>query len=396
MKHIYIIYIAIYIALSSCVSKKTDNIIESKDSKALLKVELSGIDNGQKTDYSQIYSDIEYVTLEHNPLVNIRMISNIEIMRDKSYLIFDMGNRTIARFDSTGAFLNTIGETGHATGEYIFPTSASYDPYSNNVIVWDNKQLLYYSIDGKFQKKLDLDWSSKLIIAINENQLMAFFGYSPSIIDQNKGLGYAYKIIDKQTGSIVEEFWPFTKDEKDPMTGISHCIERYKDRIMCHPTLSTSLFEYSNGDYRKICEIDLPEKSKWAHGDNSKEICESYSSSLASEDCLNGISNIFYSTRYYILNYYWHNHIHASFIDKKTGNVVCRGDYVRNDIDGLPGSLSFLKVIDDKVYCAIDPSEFESAYSSIKEDNSDSNKKKEQLQRFVNSQYPIIQICTLK
>ena len=188
---------------------------------------------------SNVFSSVEYVPLESNSHSAVGMIDKLEFTDHGDMIVYDNRNGIIIRYDSEGHYLNKIGERGHQKNEYVKPMDIAYDPFCNQVIVWDNirKSLLYYNIDGSFVNKTNSElWHGSLEV-LDRNYL----GICTSRIIKESPYSFKFFLMDR-SGKIKKEF-----DEYNTVAGFQrspNCIfSNCEGKLLCHTEYSSNIFE---------------------------------------------------------------------------------------------------------------------------------------------------------
>jgi hypothetical protein len=82
-----------------------------------------------------------------------RVTPNVD--EEGNIYVCDGGNKRVQKYDKNGKYATTIGREGQGPGEYMYPSSLFLDD-GGNPCVNDSRNLIYYTRDGSFQKKIQL------------------------------------------------------------------------------------------------------------------------------------------------------------------------------------------------------------------------------------------------
>jgi len=115
-----------------------------------------GLQKGGVIKLSDLCSSIEYIPLctDDNSIIGSRPLLNI---LDGSFYITDNKSDNCKIFDSTGCFLNTIGQKGNSKGEYISIRGFDIEEDRSNVAIRDFNKIVTYNKNGLFVKEVLFD-----------------------------------------------------------------------------------------------------------------------------------------------------------------------------------------------------------------------------------------------
>ncbi|KAA6349104.1 hypothetical protein EZS27_003500 [termite gut metagenome] len=108
----------------------------------------------EKDSLSSIFKSFEIIRLEtvDESLIG-RRINKIRKKHHKYFISYD--NKALVQFDRQGVFLRKIQNIGSGPGEYI--SLVDFDVLPNgNIIIQDNRKLLFYASTGEFIKAIPL------------------------------------------------------------------------------------------------------------------------------------------------------------------------------------------------------------------------------------------------
>lgn len=98
----------------------------------------------------------KWVCLETSPNSIIGTVSCLRYLNNNFILACDTFN--LFRYSQNGNLLNRIGRKGQGPGEYRFVFDFTIDSANRMVEVFDHikKQMLFYNIEGQFDKQIDV------------------------------------------------------------------------------------------------------------------------------------------------------------------------------------------------------------------------------------------------
>lgn len=228
-------YLSVVLSLSACNVKDNNGIIPGT-------ADISNLDNIEKIEfmdvntypiglYSDVFSEVHYVALESTEGSVIGEIEKMAVTNNNDFLVFDYKNKSVLLFDSIGRFKNRIGVIGHAKNEYIEPLDMVYDEYNNKVIVYDNakKSLIYYTLDGKYNKSILLKEHIENFEVLDESHLVLYNGYKGMM---DRDVNYNYEIIDTK-GHVMKRFAPYDKIMRS-IAMTPYPFHKYDKKLYCH------------------------------------------------------------------------------------------------------------------------------------------------------------------
>ncbi|SDD63768.1 hypothetical protein SAMN04488104_104316 [Algoriphagus faecimaris] len=189
------------LCVSSC---STDS--EVSDSSIYINLE-----NVEKTNWEDIFDDIEVIPLEftsESMLVNIHKI----LMLDGDYILFDKDQSVVYKFDSKGKYLSKLDKLGSAPGEYQSLYDMLINPYTNNIELLSPTGSIYtYNKDFEWIETIDIEGvrsvhkfeyyaediialfsndnrleSNFLLYSTKENRLIKKIKFEPSVFEINQ------------------------------------------------------------------------------------------------------------------------------------------------------------------------------------------------------------------
>jgi len=364
--------------LSSCGNNTTSNLYSINEEDAGIVLNLPNPDeiSDSSLNYSDLFSNVRYITFEFRPYAAIGTITQIEKTNDNDYVIFDIQNHLIVRYDSCGRFLNLIGDRGNGKNEYNNPTMIAYDRFENQIIVQDNgsKKIKFFSLDGKIVKSFPSPSWHCGVHVVDKERLVFFFNY-------DDGMQCNYCVTDKD-GNVCYQFERINPD--------------YTPKVL--PLVNNTFFEdgcelysrspYSNVVYSIHADTILPKcifranEGEWSLGSPLK-VKESITQSQH-----NNIYNVFVAQSKILLSCYRENRVcmwgYYSNDSLRWFSSMC------NDIDHIVETLDWKAFTGEDLIAVIYPERLEADNSSY------SSEELQIIEQIENSINPSIQICTLK
>ena len=385
MKNKYLfLFILINSFISACSLSET-NLQEIDLTKVQNKVLIPDMKDSLEIRYSDLYSNVRYITLESCPEeAIIGLISRMEIANNGDFIIFDQINNKIVRYDSCGQFKNLIGERGHGPNEYISPKTICYDKYENLLIVvdgWTGK-LLYFNLNGKMIKSLKVPFPSEIKV-LDQVHLVLFNNYS-------KAENYNYLIVTKD-GKECSKFEPIQKTIK--MKGFPDTGNVFKyfdeDILLCRSAYSSIIYKAQADSIIPYIEMYSTDKI-WAMS-RPNQLADAYKNTdkayVRTALVING--------KVILEGYNFINNYPFLYINDLQGHIRA-GQKVINDVFGYANFTCFLQNKGNNIYKYIKPEKYEELLDSWKDRTDIPQKDREFVTRMANSINPIIQVCTVK
>ena len=372
------------ITVCGCTSTKSPNLSIDKN-QAKIKLQIPEIKENEPWHYSDVFSKVEFITLEATPTSMVGNIQNMEITPNKDYIVFDRENRKVARFDSTGHFLNTIGECGHGASEYINPSSISYDKYNDQLAVFDsnNKAIMFYSLDGEYANQIKLDRYFSDFCILDKDHIVIFFDY----FSQNTG--YNYWIIDRE-GKPLSKFEQIAEEnllKAFPSTQGTFTNEN--SNLLCRSHFSDIVYRVVGTDVEPYIHITDP-SGNFDIGD-PKDVAN-----FTQRD--NSISFLAQIKKTIFINISKGCYVYTWAVTPEKSFIGLSPD---NDLSEISLIGQLLNSDGQNVYYAVSPESAEISYDCLVKNATYKNatideKVAEQFMRFSANKNPIIQICTVK
>jgi hypothetical protein len=132
------------------------------------------------THYEEMFKKTETIFLETNRNCLISKISQLEVFSNKVFIL-DNNTKNIFLFNIKGKFLNKIGSRGKGPGQYIRPKNFIIDCKDSLLKVYDSaqKKIIAYNFNGDFEKEIILD---RYLLSFGEwENGYGYWGYCSSI-----------------------------------------------------------------------------------------------------------------------------------------------------------------------------------------------------------------------
>ena len=384
--------------LASCQGIKYGEInymtLPEKDAGEVIDLKSQQFSKDSSFHFSDIFCNVSYIPLEVTLESAIGRIDKLEVTLHNDFIIFDRQNGIIARFDSTGHFLNHLGYRGHGNNEYVFPKDVVYDMYNNQFIVYDlaKKSLLFYDETGECTKKIELDYVFESFTVVDSTHIVTFSN-NLRYAKQSDTL-YNFRVIS-HTGQVIAQYDPYKSNRHTFRPNSDYTFKYQLGRMLCNRMYTPLVFSISLSDIAPLYYIDL----------GSKQIpqeCLSSDSDIELSDQSNfsqySFCKSFYESEdYYILNVVEKRNLCICFIPKNSRHICICGYKGDNDICGLVSNTEIKYVTRNDVYFVVDPQYFsQKRHFYLQRGINISIKDKNTIEEYSNLTNPIIQKCTLK
>jgi len=122
-----------------------------------IEIEVNADKGSSNILYSNLFDDVEVVTLQTLENNLIGEVTQIEYIDDTIY-IFDAGfAKSLFMFNREGLYIGRVGVLGKGVGEYIYPTSFWVE--DNQILIYDMHlhSIFFYNKKGDFLKKIEIE-----------------------------------------------------------------------------------------------------------------------------------------------------------------------------------------------------------------------------------------------
>lgn len=384
IKNQFVIFLLAVSVLPSCSNNTTSNIflINEKNADIVLNLPTPDDISNSTINYSDLFSSVRYVTFESRPYATIGKITQIEKTNDNDYVIFDIKNHLIARYDSCGRFLNLIGERGNGKNEYIHPTMITYDKFENQIIVQDNgsKKIKFFSLEGTLVKSFPSPSWHCGVHVVDKDHLVFFFNY-------DDGIHFNYCVTDKD-GNACYQFENINSNyTPEVLPFVNNVFFSDGSELYCRSPYSNLVYSIKADTIIPKCFIRANE-GEWSLG-SPLNVKESITQSQ-----YNKIYNVLIAKGKILLSCYINSDV--CIWGYYSNDSLRWFSYMTNDIDKIVETLDWKNVIGDELIAVIYPEYVENQKESLSDISDCFSEKYQMLEQITNSINPTIQICTLK
>ena len=206
MRHI--IFILPILLFISCAKEKKQ-ISNSTNQNHIKEIDIGKKCFDDKSDYTDIISDVEFIKLETNSNCLIGNILKIDYFNHNFYILDK--NRLLI-FDSEGNFLNALDKIGRGHEEYIEIRDFFVDEEGSifilsykNIVVYDSNLRFLYRQKIKLRQNTGFDLNPVRFLFVDNNY---YYFYSGSFgIENFNGKEYGLYCANKK-GKLIEKYIP--------------------------------------------------------------------------------------------------------------------------------------------------------------------------------------------
>lgn len=158
--------------------------------------------SGGSIKMSDVIDGLEYVRLETTKECLIGKVDRI-IPLEHVFLFVDRWKTcSVFIFDREGKFVRKISRRGKGPQEYISLTDADYDTDAGQLIILDSfgRKLLFYSLEGKFVKQIDLNGIFQRMAYIGSGKIALYSDYKKIFNFETKAGFPNIVLLDVNTG----------------------------------------------------------------------------------------------------------------------------------------------------------------------------------------------------
>ena len=238
MKPIVIILLTMYALISCSTLQDRISVSELKRNPNLEIINLDKSDITEAIKFSSVLGKPKTIVLETDNNCIIKEIRQIELFQDRIYLLDDESNQLYV-FDMKGHYLHSIGEPGHAQGEYLEISDFSIDRNTKKIYVWyeaKDKALKFDIKTGKYLSSISTDRNGERTFAMLHYNKRLYLNRTTS----NNDTKYHIKEIDEDSGQQIASYL-----ESD----------RYNNGWNCPMRLSCNFFYCKNHNEPKYVEM---------------------------------------------------------------------------------------------------------------------------------------------
>lgn len=215
---------------------------------------------------SDIVDSLEYIRLETTEECLIGKVDRIIPLEDYFLLVDRRKTRSVFIFDRAGKFVRKIAFRGRGPQEYIALTDADYDTDAKRLIILDSfgRKLLFYSLDGEFVKKIDLNSAFQKMAYIGSGKIALYADYNKVYHFETRSGFPNIVFLDTNTGEMKGDLF-FDKDinPKGIIISLSNNFSKFSQQASAFiMPLSDTIYRLSeDGRIERQYFVDLgPEK----------------------------------------------------------------------------------------------------------------------------------------
>ncbi len=360
---------------------------------------------------SDFCSRVGYIPLEATEQSLIGDLTKVVVASDGSIITFDTSNSLLLRFGPDGRFLNRIGSVGRMDNEYIRLTDIAYNPYSDEIIAWDNPThtLMYYDLEGNFLRKSEIEWWTGRISVLDASHL------GMSVYENKDGNTiYKYVIATYDGNEIISEI-----QDNEPIPDMRGAflfpyVYEYNGRTFCKSEYSSLVSELTVEGLSPVYYISYSNKTiplRWY-----ELTYDSFDRKLRHNPDIVYTSTFFETPNYYLVNTIKEKFFCLSVLERNGSKRSFHSGYMFNDMYGdknVPfqwsnfASPKMLSIRGDSVYFqhAVEPipddeyAEFRQRIYNKVTDPEEQNlilSKWEEYYKICQNDNPVLLKCTLK
>ena len=352
--------------------------------------------------FSELYSDVKYIKLEDTEGSALGNIDEISRTKNGDYIVFDLANGKIVRFDASGKFLNTIGNVGNAKNEFVRPIAVKYDPYNNQIAVYDNPKLriMFFDLEGKFIDQIKFETAFSSFGIIDKDLIVIYLREVGNCADPDQALDF--QIFNRQ-GERVKAYQPFEKIHN--VRTAANTFSTQNDRIICNEQYSPLIFTFKGTELVPLYFMNFGEQQiPKSVVDEAKDFMELRRGWLKENKNWNFCMAFYENQDKYILRLSKKNRPLHYIADKKNPDNYIVKAFAFNDLYGKVDINYFDFSYDDKIVYFLDSEKVKKALDAIEKDRAQyeqdrapiSDEDMALLKDLSQHTNPILQICTLK
>lgn len=314
---------------------------------------------------SDLIADYSFIKLESSKESLLGKISQMEVCKDKIYLLDSYSTRSLFVFSLDGKFLNKIEGLGNGPGEFMSPHSFYVNEQGYLYILdWEQSRLLKYDSDKlTFLEEIILPVKSPLsFFVLPEKDLYLYYCIPGSVADKgNKQI----LVADKQ-GSIIKEFLDVPISSK-VLHGAPNNFYYFNNSVNFYPYFSDKIYTIDADSLQCKSELSfgnnkLVEKEMFTKHSESREVMEE----ILNTDCIR-LLYIYETLNNLVVKYYIRKDFYVGVYNKRTSrNVNFKYVEVKDDL-GFGGSFPLpIGTYKNQFIGAINPSDIDEKMVSDK------------------------------
>lgn len=284
---------------------------------------------------SDIADSVLYISFDTS--VIFRGIRHCELIDD--YVLISTGEELL-KFTDSGEYIQSIGSVGQGPEEYTSCSQFAIDRENNRIFVLCDPEIVVYSFEGNFQKRIRLPDNLNAVYIQYRNQKLYCFSLIQTTVSQTP---YLWGIIDANSGQLVS-----LKDN----TGIKFASDEISVRGNYTSTSIDGTLLYWNHFNDTIFRLeDSKEDLAYLWAKSDFRLTPEKMTNKTDDNCLKP-RTILDTRNYLFIEYRLNNKYNICLYDKKQ-NIFLRHPRrdILNDIDGgLPFSMYDYLYWGDKEY----------------------------------------------
>lgn len=228
-------------SLASCSSGNKNTVAENK---------VAILDPGSSDlSHKDVMEIIGWTEIKADSSIFIGNVKKIETFDSEYYIMDNVSQKCVLRYDADGNLLNRIGKHGEGPDEYLSIHDFTIDKKNRRLLILSDASTVYtYNLNGAFERKEKLTDELICNITCNMNGLMATSGYSAMTISGDGYLLYEFN-TDFQ---LIGQWIPFTRPLRPPYTMVgSDFLVTSGKHTYCLDNINLNLVAY-NDDVNKI------------------------------------------------------------------------------------------------------------------------------------------------
>lgn len=309
-------------------------------------------------NYSQLFSNCQFIPLETNENCLINNLADIKIENNVIYILDrQMFSGRVLMFSITGQYLSKVDKTGIGPDEYTRFTNYDIDQHKKQIAIFDRskKKLNFYDFQGNFKNELLFN-NSYSAFTLNKNQIFLYK-------DPLNANDYILHIQDFSSNSLVK----LLKSSRTSILDGSYVkvgsvnFYKYGDDVRFLPSFSDTLYAIKNQIIEPFLII---ESKKYKLSDNDFLMINNdlRNRAGASSPPLISIIEKFTNFDNYAENdeliffkFKLGMRFYFTFYDKISGKTIC-SSWLKDDLTSVNPIV--ITIIGDKLIAYISPSRF--------------------------------------
>lgn len=205
------------------------------------------IDSSSMSEFLSEVHSVNFIPIKSadNHLLGSRV--ELVLANDGTFVLCDMVNTIIYRYDSSGEFLNSIGRRGNGPGEYLNITNVQAIK-GGIAVITQFEGIKYFDLDGHFLYQEDNGDLGLQSLIVDEG-ILTYNGYLPTA---------KYRSTLLKDGRIEKEYLP-TKKPAIPYSTTIPQLTEYDGKLFLIDSYSNILYKYESGQLDPYLEFDFGE-----------------------------------------------------------------------------------------------------------------------------------------